>query len=152
MINMNQVCLRKNMIQPRWIKSISINTGCYVRTMDHIISVDESETVEIQTKTMVWAGDLMELFRWATTKSICQAILGLRTKYNGKFDTSKLFKVLDQVKPTKAHWTFMSPAAMIGITLAIFCIGLLIWKKCDNPQALLAPPMQMPITNFGPTN
>jgi hypothetical protein len=47
-INMNQVCLMRNMIQPFGFKSrdtISIDLGCYVRTMDHMISADESETV-----------------------------------------------------------------------------------------------------------
>jgi hypothetical protein len=55
------------------------------------------------------------------------AIQGLRTKYNGEFDASKLFKELDQIGPAETHWTFTSPAAMIGIALAIFLIGMLIW-------------------------
>jgi hypothetical protein len=60
-----------------------------------------------------------------------------------------LFKELDQIKPGEAHWTFTSPAAMIGIALALFLIGMLIWKKClSTPQspetpspAPSAPPM-----------
>ncbi len=125
--------------------------------MDHVILANESETVEIQTKTMDWARELMELFGWANTKSMHRGILGLRTKYNSEFDASKLFKELDQVKPADTHWTFMSPAAMIWITLAIFCIGLLIWKKCNNPPeppvpTPSAPPMPMISANPGPTN
>jgi hypothetical protein len=30
--------------------------------MDHVISADESEIVEIQMKTMDWTGELTELF------------------------------------------------------------------------------------------
>jgi len=33
-----------------------IEPGCYIRAMDHVISADESETVEIQKKTMDWTG------------------------------------------------------------------------------------------------
>jgi hypothetical protein len=46
----------------------------------------------------------------------------------------------------------MSPAAMIGIALAILCIGLITWKKCINKLQTqvptpLAPLILMPITN-----
>jgi hypothetical protein len=73
-------------------------------------------------------------------------------KYNGKFDTSKLFKQLDQTTPAEVHWTFTSPTDMILITLAVFLISILIWKKCfrsqETPSPLLsAPPMTMPIAN-----
>ncbi len=65
MIDTNQVCPTKNMIQPCQIKSrdrVSIDPGCYIRTIDHVISADESKMAELQTKTMDWAGELMELF------------------------------------------------------------------------------------------
>jgi hypothetical protein len=51
--------------------------------MDHVISGDESETIEIQ-KT----GELAELFGRANTEGIHMAIQGLQTKYNGEFDAS----------------------------------------------------------------
>jgi hypothetical protein len=50
-INMNQVCQTKNMIQTRQINSgamVTVEPGCYIRTMDHVISADESEMIEIQ--------------------------------------------------------------------------------------------------------
>jgi len=101
---------------------------------------------------MDWAGELADLFSRANTEGIHKAIQGLRTKYNGEFDASELFKELDQIKPAEAHWTFTSPAAMIGIALALFLIGMLIWKKCfsstKSTEALLpapsAPPMPAP--------
>ncbi len=146
-INTNQVCQARNTIQTRQINSgdtVTVEPGCYIRTMDHVISADESETIEIQKKTMDWTGELAELFGRANTKGIHMAIQGLRTKYNGEFDASELFKELDQIKPVETHWTFTSPAAMIGIALALFLIGMLIWKKCfSTPQspAPSAPPM-----------
>ena len=115
-INTNQVCQARNSIQTRQINSgdtVTIEPGCYIRTMDHVISADESETIEIQRKTMDWAGEIADLFGRANTESIHKAIQGLRTKYNGEFDASELFKELDQIKPAEAHWTFTSPAAMI---------------------------------------
>jgi hypothetical protein len=52
-----------------------------------------------------------------------------------------LFKELDQNKPVETHWTFTSPATMIGIALPLFLIGMLIWKKCfSTPQSLETPP------------
>jgi hypothetical protein len=154
-INTNQVCQAKNSIQTRQINSgdtVTIEPGCYIRTMDHVISADESETIEIQRKTMDWAGEIADLFGRANTEGIHKAIQGLRTKYNGEFDASELFKELDQIKPAEAHWTFTSPAAMIGIALALFLIGMLIWKKCFStnrtteatPPAPSAPPMPTP--------
>jgi len=120
--------------------------------MDHVISADESETIEIQRKTMDWASELADLFGRANTEGIHKEIQGLRTKYNGEFDASELFKELDQIKPAEAHWTFTSPAAMIGIALALFLIGMPIWKKCfsssqstETPSpAPSAPPMPAP--------
>jgi hypothetical protein len=48
--------------------------------MDHVISADKSEIVEIQMKTMDWAGELMELFWQSNTENIHQVIQVLQTK------------------------------------------------------------------------
>jgi hypothetical protein len=61
------------------------------------------------------------------------------TKYNSKFDASELFKELNQIKPANTHWTFTSPAALIGIALASFIIGMIIWKKCSTKQETPTP-------------
>jgi len=143
-INTNQVCQAKNSIQTCQINSgdtITVEPGCYIHTMDHFISAEESETIEIQRKTMDWTGKLAELFGRANTDGIHKAIQGLWTKYNREFDASELFKELDQIKPAEVHWTFTSPAAMIGIALALFLICMLIWKKCfSSPQSTEVPP------------
>jgi len=82
-INTNQVCQARNTIQTHQINSgatVTVEPGCYIRTMDHVISADELETIEIQKKTMDWTGELAELFGWANTEGIHMAIQGLRTK------------------------------------------------------------------------
>jgi len=116
-INTNQVCQARNTIQTRQINlgdMVTVEPGCYIRTMDHVISADKSETIEIQKKTMDWTGKLAELFGRANTEGIHMAIQGLQTKYNGEFNASELFKELNQVRPAETHWNFTSPAAMIG--------------------------------------
>jgi hypothetical protein len=142
-INTNQTCQIKSG------DTVTVEQSCYIRTMDHVILADESETIEIQKKTMDWTRKLAELFNRANTEVIHTDIQGLRTKFNGEFNTSELFKEHDQIKPANAHSMFTSPAAMIGIALAAFLIGMLIWKKCTNknetPIPTPAPPL--PIQN-----
>jgi hypothetical protein len=80
-------------------------------------------------------------------------IQGLRTKYNGKFDNSQLFKQYHQAALAVAHWTFTSPAVMILIVLAFFLIGTLNWKKClrnKEPLALAPSALPMPIPFINP--
>jgi hypothetical protein len=36
---------------------VYITPGCYICTMDHVISADESETKDIHMKTKDWAGN-----------------------------------------------------------------------------------------------
>jgi hypothetical protein len=84
-INTNQVCQAKNTIQTCHINSgdtVTVEPGCYIRTMDHMISADKSKTIEIHKKTMDWTGELAELFGIANTEGIHTAVQGLRTKYN----------------------------------------------------------------------
>ena len=53
-ISTNQVCPAANDVTALQIQSgdtIKIKPRCYVRTMDHVISADESETIEIAIKT-----------------------------------------------------------------------------------------------------
>jgi hypothetical protein len=105
--NTNQVCQAKNMNQTCQINSgdtVMVEPECYIRTMDHVISADESETIKIQKKTMDWTGELAELFCRANTEGIHTAIQGLRTKYNGEFDAIEVFKELDQIQPAETHW------------------------------------------------
>ncbi len=116
-ISTNQVCPAANDVTAMQIQSgdtIKIKPGCYVRTMDHVISADESETIEIAIKTMDWAGEITDLFRYENKDAIHQAVQGLRTRYNGEFDATVLLNQLDQLDQRnqdgkqESHWRTIS--------------------------------------------
>jgi hypothetical protein len=51
-----------------------INPGCYICTMDHVISADKSKTDKLQMKTMDLAGELTDLFGRRNTETIHKVI------------------------------------------------------------------------------
>jgi hypothetical protein len=129
-INTNQVCQAKNMIKTCQINSgdtVTVEPGCYIRTMDHMISANESKS-----RSRPWTG----LDNWQN--SLVGPTLRASTlpfMASGQSTTESLTKVnclkeLHQIRPAEMHLTFTSPAAMIGFALVIFQIGMLIWKKC----------------------
>ncbi len=59
--------------------------------MDHVISANESETIEVKIKTMDWASLITDLFHYRNKEAIHQAIQGLRTRYNRELDATILF-------------------------------------------------------------
>jgi hypothetical protein len=128
--------------------TIKIKPGCYVRTMDHIISADESETIEVKIKAIDWAGEFTDLFHHGNKDKIHQAVQGLRTRYNCEFDPTILLDQLDQLQNPDPLWAFTSPAAMIGAAICIFAVGICLWKICcrtreDPTPTPSAPPMLM---------
>jgi hypothetical protein len=55
-INTNQVCQARNMIQTPQINSgdmLMVEPGCYIWTMDHVISADVSEKIKFKNKIKV---------------------------------------------------------------------------------------------------
>jgi hypothetical protein len=87
-ISTNQVCPAANDMMAMQIQSgdtIKVKPGCYMRTIDHVISADESETIEIAIKTMDWAGEITDLFHYENKDAIHQAVQGLRNRYNIEF-------------------------------------------------------------------
>jgi len=66
-ISTNEVCPAVNDVNAMQIQSVDtirIKPGCYVRTMDQVISADESKTIEVKIKTMDWAGEITDLFHY----------------------------------------------------------------------------------------
>jgi hypothetical protein len=95
------VCPAANAVTAMQIQSgdtIKIKPGCYVRTMDHVISADESETIEIVIKTMDWAGEITDLIHNENKDAIHQAVQGLHNRYNSKFDATILLDQLDHLR------------------------------------------------------
>jgi hypothetical protein len=57
---------------------IRIKPRCYVRTIDHVISANKSEIIEVKIKTMDWAGEITDLFHYNNKEAIHQVIQGLK--------------------------------------------------------------------------
>jgi len=92
-ISTNQVFPAANDVSAMQIQSgdtIKIKPGCYVRTMDHVLSADESETMD-------WAGEFTDLFHYDSKDAIHQLVQGVRNWYNGEFDATVLLDQLDQL-------------------------------------------------------
>jgi hypothetical protein len=107
--------------------------------MDHIISADESETIEVKIKTMDWAGEITDLFHYRNKETIHQAVQGLHTRYNGEFNATILLEQLVQLQTLDPHWAFTSPAAMIGAAICIFATGFCFWKCCCQNKKIRRP-------------
>jgi hypothetical protein len=63
-ISTNQVCPKAKTILAVQISSgqiVQINPSCYIRTMDHIITVDDSEDIMIHSKWLDWTWTLEQL-------------------------------------------------------------------------------------------
>jgi hypothetical protein len=61
----NHVCPKAGNLSPLMIKSgqsVTVKPGCHIPTMDHLITVDESEDMEIVTSWLDWTMTLSQLF------------------------------------------------------------------------------------------
>jgi hypothetical protein len=163
-ISTNQVCPKAKSISAIQISSgqtIRINPSCYIRTMDHIITADDSEEVEILDKWLDWTWTLPQLFQQPESEVVISAIDHLRTKIAGRFDADVLIQELETMsKEAKtvaqegilSHWIFTSPGAMIGGTILCLAILFCCWKACTRNQApLLYPPAPSAPTVFNMT-
>jgi hypothetical protein len=84
--------------------------------MDHIITADDSEEIEIHSKWLDWTWTMGQLFQQPESKLVTTAIDKLRTKISGKFDAEILLHELEIMTKENpiSHWTFTTPGAMIG--------------------------------------
>jgi hypothetical protein len=160
-ISTNHVCPKAKTISAVQISSgqtVRINPSCYIRTMDHIITADDSEEITIHSKWLDWTWTLGQLFQQKESAVVASAIAKLRTRISGKFDAEVLLNELATMsKEAKElakevpfnHWIFTSPGAMIGATLACLFILFCCWRLCRNnnnaqpapyPTAPMAPP------------
>jgi hypothetical protein len=77
--------------------------------MDHLISVDDSEDMEIVNSWFRWTMSLSQLFNHDDNAQLTAMITDIRKHINGDFDAIQLLKRLDNVqKPFYAdHWQFI---------------------------------------------
>jgi len=115
-INTNHVCPKAKSVSAIQISSgqtVQINPSCYVRTMDHIITADDSKEIEIHSKCLDWTWTLGQLFQQPENEKVATAIDRLCTKISSKFNAEILINELETMtKEAKAnpvsHWTFTS--------------------------------------------
>jgi hypothetical protein len=137
------------MLSPITIKSghqITVQAGCNIPTMNHLISADDSEDTEILNSWLDWTMSLPELFNHEDTAQLTAMIKDIRKHITGDFDASHLLKQLDNVqKPFSAdHWRFSSPGVMLGLAILLAVVAAVIWKKCCA-QASQTATMQIPL-------
>jgi hypothetical protein len=160
-ISTNEVCPKAKSISAVQISSgqtIRINPSCYIRTMDHIITADDSKEIEILDRWLDWTWTLPQLFQQPESEVVISAIDRLRTKIAGRFDADVLIQELEtKTKGAQesilSHWIFTSPGAMIRGTILCLAILFCCWRACTRrDQALLPyPPAPSAPTVFNMT-
>jgi hypothetical protein len=128
--------------------------------MDHIITANYSEEIEIHSKWLDWTWTLGQLTQQPENEIVTTAIDKLCTKISGKFDAEVLLHKLETMtKVAKEapvnHWIFTTPGAMFGGSLVCLFILFCCWKACRNSGPALtpgpylsAPPAQPTIFNM----
>jgi hypothetical protein len=146
----NHVCPKARSSSPLTISSgqaVMVQSGCHIPTMDHLIMADESEEMEVHSTWLDWTMSLLQLFDHNDAEQITSTVHKIRDTMTGSFDASELLQQLDQLdKPFQStHWTFLSPAAMIGIFLLIALLSFTTWKKCCT-KPMIQPALPAPTT------
>ncbi len=131
----SHVCLKAGNLSPITIKSgqsVTITLGCHIQTMDHVITADRTEDVEIVTSWLDWTMTLSQLFNHHDSKELTAISQDIRHHVNGNFDASLLLQKLDSKQNSflADHWQFFSPVAMIGVALLIAVLSFVAWRKC----------------------
>jgi hypothetical protein len=103
--------------------------------MEHIITADDSEEINIHSKWLDWTWTLGQLFQQPENEVVTAAIEKLRTKISGKFDTEVLPHELKSKAKENAtdHWTFTMPGAMIGGTMVCLFLLFCCWRVRCRP-------------------
>jgi len=95
MIATNHVCPKARSSSPMTISSgqaITVHPGCYILTMDHIITADDTNDVEIHSTWLDFTMSLAQLFDHSNSEQITQIVTELQSKITGAFDASELLQ------------------------------------------------------------
>ena len=131
----NHYCPKTGVSTPLTIasgKTVRVQPGCLIQTMDHVITAEESDDFEVKTTWLDWALTLAQLFDHQDTEQLMQTVKEIRSTISGTFDASELLQRLDSLnKPFRSHhWLFSSPAGMIGTVILIALVSFVVYKKC----------------------
>jgi hypothetical protein len=115
-ISSNHVCPKVKTISAVQISSgqtVRIKASCFIWTMVHIITADDSKEIEIHSNWLDWTWTLGQLFQQPENEVVTAAIEKLCTKNSGKFYAEVLLHDLKTMvkENTTDHWTFTT---MIG--------------------------------------
>jgi len=128
--------------------------------MDHIITAEDSEEIEIHSKWLDWTWTLSQLFQQPESEMVTTAIDKLHAKISRKFNAEVLLHELETMtKEAKEipvnHWIFTTPGAMISGALVCPFILFCCWRACCNSGStptpgpyLSAPPAPPTIFNM----
>jgi hypothetical protein len=117
--------------------------------MDHIITADDSEEIEIHSKWLDWTWTLGELFQQPENGKVTKAINQLQERISGKFDAEILINELEMMtKEAKEeplnHWTFTTPGAMIGGAIISLLLLFCCWRMCGSTGNIAYPAPSAP--------
>ncbi len=116
--------------------------------MDHIITADDSEEIEILDKWLDWTWTLLQLFQQPESEVVLSAIDPLRAKISGRFDADVLIPELETMtKKAKMlaqgsilnHWIFTSPGSMIEGRILCLAILFCCWETCTQKDQAPLP-------------
>jgi hypothetical protein len=147
----NHVCPKARSSSPLTISSgqaVTVQPGCHIPTMDHIITVDDTNKLEIHSTWLDW--NLSQLFDYNDSEQITKIVNELRSKITGEFDSSKSLQKLDELYKAfqSIPWLFSSQAAMIGSLIIVSFISFALWKKCcakSSPETPVMPSLSAPV-------
>jgi hypothetical protein len=141
-INTNHVCPKAKSISAIQISSgqtVRINPSYYIRAMDHIITADDSEEIEIHSKWLNWTWTLAQLFQQLEDEKVTKVIDQLRERISSKFEAEILINKLETMtKEAKEeplnHWTFTTPGAMFGGAVLSLLLLFCCWRMCRSSR------------------
>jgi hypothetical protein len=73
-------------------QAITVHPGCHILTIDHIITADDTNDVEIHSTWLDWTMSLAQLFDHSDSEQITQIVTELQSKITGAFDASELLQ------------------------------------------------------------
>jgi len=153
----NQYCPKTGISSPVTIasgKTVKVQPGCQIPTMEHVITAEDSDDFEIKTTWLDWTMTLAQLFDHEDTEQLMQMVKEIRSTISGTFDASELLQRLDALnKPFQSnHWLFSSPAGMIGTVLLLALVSFVIYKKCGPKSSITHSASSSPSAPPPPTD
>jgi hypothetical protein len=131
----NQGCPKSKSNTPLTIcsgQAITVQSGCHIAKMDHLITADETDDIEVHSAWLDWTMTLSQLFNHDDAEQITKIATEIRDTNTGAFDASELLQRLEHLdEPFQSkHWIFSSPLIMLSFLAIGILLTFFIWKKC----------------------